>query len=412
MKKATVLSFAEAKQFILATIATMDRSHSRMVDLIDAANGYLAESIVSPINVPSFNNSAMDGYVIRQQDLEHSLPLPIAGSIFAGESNKINWPTNSCLRIMTGAAVPDDAYAVIMQEHVDIVDNTINFNRHAIKTGQNIRYIGENVKQGNEILSKGEKLTIAKLATLASLGIAKVKINQPIKVALLSTGNELTPLGQPLQNGNSIYDSNRFTLHLMLRTLGCDVIDLGIIKDDLTIIANTLQYAAKHADMIISSGGVSVGDADYTKQALDKIGEVSFWKIAIKPGKPFAFGHIGKALFCGLPGNPVSTLVTFYQLVRPLILSLNSQQQLSNPLTFNVKSNSNLKKSIGRMDFQRGYLYSNEQGELVVDSTGEQGSHITSSFNHANCFILLEKDRGNVKAGELVTVELFDNTLL
>ncbi len=412
MKKSVLLPFSEARESILATIKSKNYNAYHTVELIDAVNGYLAETILSPMNIPSFNNSAMDGYVVRKQDIDCAMTvLPIAGRLLAGEQKQINWPEKTCLRIMTGAAVPQDAYAVIMQEDVDITAHGIKFNTQTIKPGQNIRFIGESVKLGTEIFTKGEQLTIAKLATLATLGINQVNIFQPLRVAIFSTGDELTPIGQPLKTVNSIYDSNRFTLKLMLKALGCEVIDLGIVNDDLNLITNTLKQAANLADIVISSGGVSIGDADYIKQALEKIGQIHFWQIAMKPGKPFAFGHIDQSLFCGLPGNPVSSIVTFYQLVRPLILGLYGQTQQFKPLTFQVKTSNYLKKTIGRMDFQRGYLHNNEHGELVVSTTSQQGSHITTSFNQANCFILLEAERGNVQKGELVNVELFDKIL-
>lgn len=412
MKKSVLLPFSEARESILATIKSKNYNAYHTVELIDAVNGYLAETILSPMNIPSFNNSAMDGYVVRKQDIDCAITvLPIAGRLLAGEQKQINWPEKTCLRIMTGAAVPQDTYAVIMQEDVDITAHGIKFNTQTIKQGQNIRFIGESVKLGTEIFTKGEQLTIAKLATLATLGINQVNIFQPLRVAIFSTGDELTPIGQPLKTVNSIYDSNRFTLKLMLKALGCEVIDLGIVNDDLNLITNTLKQAANLADIVISSGGVSIGDADYIKQALEKIGQIHFWQIAMKPGKPFAFGHIDQSLFCGLPGNPVSSIVTFYQLVRPLILGLYGQTQQLKPLTFQVKTSNDLKKTIGRMDFQRGYLHNNEHGELVVSTTSQQGSHITTSFNQANCFILLEAERGNVQKGELVNVELFDKIL-
>lgn len=410
MTNSSFLLFSQAKDLILQTAKSIKCSQIESIKLSNAVNRINAKAITSPINVPSFNNSAMDGYVIRQADLANSHSLRVAGSVFAGQKQSVDWPQNSCLRIMTGAQVPDDSYAVIMQENVQRVDDHISFDASQIKAKQNIRYIGESVKAGSEIFSAGEKLTITKLTTLATLGINDVTVYQPLKVALFSTGDELTSIGEALTSPNSIYDSNRFTLSLMLKALGCEVIDFGIIKDDLTLITNTLKQAAEQANVVITSGGVSVGDADYTKMALEQIGEINFWKIAMKPGKPFAFGKIGNALFCGLPGNPVSALVTFDQLVRPLIAALHGRND-ETPL-FTLKTVSDLKKSVGRVDFQRGRIFSNNEGELVVESTGEQGSHITSSFNHANCFIVLEKDRGNIKQGERVTVEPFDSYLL
>lgn len=410
MINSTFLSFPAAKNLILQQIPSPVDEQLESIELHAAVNRIVAKAIISPMNIPSFNNSAMDGYVIRESDLNNSQTLPIAGSIFAGQQNHIDWPANTCLRIMTGAPVPKDAYAVIMQENVTKLDDAIQFDATKIKANQNIRYIGESVRSGEEVFTIGEKLTIPKLATLATLGINKITVFKPVKVAIFSTGDELTPIGNALPSANSIYDSNRFTIKLMLKALGCEVIDFGIIKDDLDLISQTLKQASLDADIVITSGGVSVGDADYTKMALAAMGEINFWKIAMKPGKPFAFGKMGKALFCGLPGNPVSALVTFYQLVRPLILGFSQQEVITN--TLSVKTTSNLKKTVGRLDFQRGYLHTNSANELVVSSAGDQGSHITSSFNHANCFIILEQDRGNVVVDEFVTVEMFDGCLI
>jgi molybdenum cofactor synthesis domain-containing protein len=406
-----LLTFQQAKQQIHQSASTIKSLHSEKVTLFDALERITAEPVISPINVPSFDNSAMDGYVVRLADLKQSKLLPLAGAIFAGDDiNNLNWPQGTCLRIMTGAPVPNDADAVVMQEQTEKSDLGIAFLGN-IKAGDNIRRIGEDVKKGAITVNKGTKLTIPILSTLATLGLSELVVFKKLKVAILSTGDELTPIGQPLSGNGAIYDSNRFTLKLLLTKLNCEVIDLGIIADDLTEIKKALITASSQADLVITSGGVSVGDADYTKVALEELGKINFWKIAMKPGKPFAFGKIGDALFCGLPGNPVSALVTFYQLVQPLILTLSGQQPTPTNLSFKVKTTNNLKKSIGRLDFQRGILQSNEYGELVVTTTAQQGSHITQSFNGANCFIVLEQDRGNVREGEMVNVELF-NTLL
>lgn len=406
-----LLSFEQAKQRLLHTALTTKPLAIEKVSLIDAMNRITAEPIISPINVPSFDNSAMDGYVVRRFDIEKSKVLPLAGTIFAGDDiSNLNWPKGTCLRIMTGAPVPNDADAVVMQEQTEITNSGILFLKD-IKEGNNIRHIGEDVKKNGEVFAKGKRLTIPTLSTLATLGLGQLSVFKKLKVALFSTGNELTPVGQPLSNTSAIYDSNSFTLKLLLTQLNCEIIDLGIIPDDPSQIKQTLMIASRQANLIITSGGVSVGDADHTKTALAEIGQINFWKIAMKPGKPFAFGRIGEALFCGLPGNPVSTLVTFYQLVQPLILALSGNVESSSNLSFKVKTVTDLKKSIGRLDFQRGILHINNNGELEVSTTGQQGSHLTQSFNHANCFIVLEQEQGNISKGEQVTVELF-NTLL
>lgn len=407
-----LLTFEQAKQKILQAAFTAKSLEHEKISLIQANDRITAEPIISPINVPSFDNSAMDGYAVRLSDIEKSKVLPQAGTIFAGdEISDLNWPKGTCLRIMTGAPVPIETDAIVMQEETKKTPTGILF-LSDIKIGNNIRRIGEDVKKDSITFPQGKRLTIPTLSTLATLGISELVVFKKLTVALFSTGNELTPIGQPLANSGCIYDSNRFTLQLLLTRLNCEIIDLGIIPDNPMKIKQALESASTQADLIITSGGVSVGDADYTKKALEELGEINFWKIAMKPGKPFAFGRIGKALFCGLPGNPVSTLVTFYQLVQPLILSLSGQIESSpTNLTFHVKAAVNLKKSVGRLDFQRGILQANSQGELEVIANRQQGSHITQSFNQADCFIVLEQDRGNVNKGEMVTVELF-NALL
>jgi len=406
-----LLTFEQAKKALLEAASLNHKPLTEKVTLLAALDRVTAEPVVSPINVPSFNNSAMDGYAVRLSDINQSKLLPLATTIFAGDDiSNLNWPIGTCLRIMTGAPVPDEAEAVVMQEQTESTPAGIKF-PYEIKSGSNIRYIGEDSKQGSVVVDKGTRLTIATLSSLATLGIAELTVFSKLKVAIFSTGNELFDIGNPLTNDSAIYDSNRFTLKLLLTQLNCQIIDLGIIADDPNLIKQSLETASKLADLVITSGGVSVGDADYTKKALAELGQINFWKIAMKPGKPFAFGKIGNALFCGLPGNPVSTLVTFYQLVQPLILALVGQSLTTNRMSFKVKTATNLKKSVGRLDFQRGRLQINTDGELEVVSTGQQGSHLTQSFNHANCFIVLEQDRGNVAKGELVTVELFNNLL-
>lgn len=406
-----LLTFEQAKKALLEAASLNHKPSTEKVTLLAALDRVTAEPVISPINVPSFNNSAMDGYAVRLSDINQSKLLPLATTIFAGDDiSNLNWPIGTCLRVMTGAPVPDEAEAVVMQEQTESTATGIKF-PYEIKSGSNIRYIGEDSKQGSVVVDKGTRLTIATLSNLATLGIAELTVFSKLKVAIFSTGDELSDIGNPLTNNSAIYDSNRFTLKLLLTQLNCQIIDLGIIADDPNLIKQSLETASKLADLVITSGGVSVGDADYTKTALAELGEINFWKIAIKPGKPFAFGKIGDALFCGLPGNPVSTLVTFYQLVQPLIVALSGQNLSNDTMSFKVKTATNLKKSVGRLDFQRGRLQINSDGELEVVSTGQQGSHLTQSFNHANCFIVLEQDRGNVAQGELVTVELFNSLL-
>ncbi|HDR2864793.1 molybdopterin molybdotransferase MoeA [Enterobacter sp. RHBSTW-00175] len=366
-----------------------------------------ARDIVSPLNVPGFDNSAMDGYAVRLADIQTGLALPVAGKAFAGQPFNGEWPAGSCIRIMTGAPVPAGCDAVVMQEETEQTDEGVRFTASA-RAGQNIRRAGEDITLGATVFSAGQKLTVAELPVLASLGIADIDVIRRVRVAVFSTGDELQLPGQPLQEGQ-IYDTNRLAVHLMLEQLGCEVVNLGIIPDDPEKLRAAFIEADKCADVVISSGGVSVGEADYTKTILEELGEIGFWKLAIKPGKPFAFGKLGRSWFCGLPGNPVSAALTFYQLVQPLLAKLSGNKASPLPVRLRARAATRLKKSPGRLDFQRGILARNADGELEVSTTGHQGSHIFSSFSQGNCFIVLESERGHVEAGEWVEVETFNH---
>lgn len=408
-----LLSLSEAREKMLAALPAPQACDAELLPLNQCANRVLATTLTSPISVPSFDNSAMDGYAVRVQDLAENNRLTVIGKAFAGKPFEGSLGAGECVRIMTGAMIPAGADAVVMQEETEVhEDNTVTF--HApVKIGQNIRYIGEDVNAGDVVLKAGSLLNVTSLPLLASLGIDKAPVFPRLKVAILSTGDELISVGQPSEVGK-IYDSNRFTVSLLLEKLHCEILDYGILPDDPTAFEKAFTEAQNAADVVITSGGVSVGEADFTKTVLEKLGEIGFWKIAMKPGKPFAFGKLKKAWFFGLPGNPVSALVTFYQLVQPALAKLSgvNAEKIAN-LTQNLTAiaATDLKKSVGRQDFQRGFYTLNAQGELEVRAVGKQGSHIFSAFYESNCFIVLEAERGNVKAGEKVTIQPFNHLL-
>jgi len=378
---AGLISLEEAQQKMLSQLTPVTDSLS--VPLAEAVGRITAKAVTSPIAVPPFDNSAMDGYAVRMADASSGQPLPVAGKAFAGAPFNGEWPQGSVIRIMTGAPVPAGCEAVVMQEQTETQGDAIMITA-PVRPGQNIRLIGDDIQPGTVVLEAGTRLGAAELPLLASLGIAQVSVLRKLRVAIFSTGDELQPVGEPLAEGQ-IYDTNRFAVSLMLHKLGCEVIDLGIIKDDPAALRAAFTEADRQADVVITTGGVSVGEADFTKTMLEELGAISFWKLAIKPGKPFAFGRLNSSWFCGLPGNPVSAAVTFYQLVQPLLATLTGQQKSALP--------------------------PRQKGELEVETTGMQGSHVFSSFAQANCFIVLERDRGNVEPGEWVEVEPF-NTLL
>ena len=381
---------------------------TEQLPLPQALDRILAEEISSPLSVPPFDNAAMDGYAVRLADLAAGTPLPVAGKAFAGQPYDGEWPAGHCIRIMTGAPVPAGTEAVVMQEETQAGNDGITFLTHPAP-GQNIRRRGEDMAQGSRVLASGLRLSPRELPLLASLGIASVSVRRPLKVAIFSTGDELKPLGTPLRHGD-IYDSNRYGVKAMLSRMGIDCLDLGIIPDDPAALRAAFLQADREADALITTGGVSVGEADFTKQLLEELGEIGFWKLAIKPGKPFAFGRLPHAWFFGLPGNPVSAMVTFDQLVQPALARL-AGQQFERPILLKATVTEPLKKSPGRLDFQRGILSAGPDG-LKVRSTGSQDSGVFSSLSRANCYIVLEQERGKVAAGETVTVEPFSGLLL
>ncbi|WP_282960461.1 molybdopterin molybdotransferase MoeA [Aeromonas popoffii] len=401
-----LLPLSDALQGMLDQLACC--CDTEQVPLPHALGRVLAADIASPLSVPPFDNAAMDGYAVRLADLATGTPLIMAGKAFAGQPYQGEWPAGHCVRIMTGAPVPEGTDAVVMQEETRADGDKIAFLVPPIP-GQNIRRRGEDIREGASVLSSGTRLTPRELPLLASLGIATMPVRRPLRVAIFSTGDELKPVGTPLAHGD-IYDSNRYGVKAMLARLGCECLDLGIIPDDPAQLRAAFQQADREADALITTGGVSVGEADFTKQLLEELGEIGFWKLAIKPGKPFAFGRLPNAWFFGLPGNPVSAMVTFDQLVQPALAKL-AGQQFERPLQLQAIASEPLKKAPGRLDFQRGILRLGPDG-LEVRSTGSQDSAVFSSLSRANCYIILERERGRVAAGETVTVEPFGGLLL
>ncbi|MBY5945960.1 molybdopterin molybdotransferase MoeA [Photobacterium rosenbergii] len=368
----------------------------------------LAEDICSPINVPPFANSAMDGYALRIEDLGNTDTLRMAGKSFAGIPYDGVCQPGECIRIMTGAQMPEGANTVIMQEETEVDGDNIRFTAK-VSHGENVRPIGDDVHQGDVVVAKGNRITAREMPLLASLGIATLPVYRRPVVAFFSTGDELRPVGEPLEAGQ-IYDSNRYGIRALLEKFGCDVMDLGIIPDSPEKLREAFDKATT-ADVLVTSGGVSVGEADYTKDILDEQGEIGFWKIAMKPGKPFAFGTIKNTWFCGLPGNPVSAMVTLYQLVQPMLAKLSGHSQYQAPQRLTAKATTVFKKRPGRADYQRGIYQINSEGQVEVATTGNQGSGAFSSMHQANCFVVLEQERGRVMPGEDVTIELFNHAM-
>jgi molybdopterin molybdotransferase len=381
------------------------------VPVRNALGRVLAEDILSPVNVPSHRNSAMDGWAMRGADLaaDREATLQEIGVAFAGKPFNGRVEAGQCVRIMTGGVVPAGADTVVMQERAKASGKSITF-AAGQKTGQNVREAGEDLKAGAVALRKGRIIRPAELGLVASLGLGEIATYRPLRVAFFSTGDELKSVGSQLGEGE-IYDSNRYTIHGMLTRLACEVLDMGVVRDDPASIERAFAEAAASADVVITSGGVSVGEADFVKSILGKLGEVVFWKIAMKPGRPLAYGKIGQAHFFGLPGNPVSVMVTFYQFVRDAMLVLMGAHPVEPVPTFTAKCTHRLRKAPGRTEFQRGILARAADGSLEVRPTGEQGSGILKSMSDANCFIILGDATGNVEPGTPVEVQLMEGVV-
>ena len=389
----------KAREAILACLTPIAQVET--VPIRNALGRVLAEDIVPRINVPAHDNSAMDGYAVRFSDLER--PLKEIGTALAGKPFHGKLGAGECVRIMTGAVMPQGADTVVIQEVVKKDGERISV-PPGQKKAQNVRYAGEDLKIGVAVLTPGMLLKPADIGLIASLGIGEVRVRRRLRVAFFATGDELASIGTPLKEGE-IYDSNRYTVHGMLARLGVEAIDMGVVRDDPAALEAAFRKASS-ADVVITTGGVSVGEADFIKQMMAKLGEVLFWKIAMRPGRPMAFGRIGNAFLFGLPGNPVAVMVTFYQFVRDALLHLSGRSDAPFPLLQAVAAES-MRKVPGRTEYQRGVIFK-DGPQWKVRTTGQQGSGVLRSMSEANCFIVLEHERGSIKAGEPVSVQLFE----
>ena len=382
-------------------------ARAERLDLAEALGKILAEDIVASIDVPAADNSAMDGYALDVTDpAMHVGGLYRVGDrIAAGYTGRPLTP-GTLTRIFTGAPIPAGANTVLIQENTRRVGDLVEILEMPTQA-DNVRPRGQDIDLGQTVLSMGRRLQPQDLGLIASVGVARVAVYEPLVVGLMSTGDELVEPSGAIGPGQ-IYNSNHYTLSGLIRRLGMTVIDLGLVADNADATQRALLRGAEEADCIISSGGVSVGEEDYVKAAVEELGGLDFWRIAIKPGKPLAFGNVAGVPFFGLPGNPVSALVTFHQLALLALIKLQNAEPI-NRTALKVRTTTELRKSPGRMDFQRGVLSLNEQGDNIVTSTGSQGSGILSSLATANCYIILPAKQGKVSAGELVTVEIFDD---
>ncbi|MES9969045.1 MAG: gephyrin-like molybdotransferase Glp [Candidatus Thiodiazotropha sp.] len=405
----STLTVTAAREAILTNITPIETC--LRLPLRDALNAVLAQEIVSPIDVPGHTNSAMDGYAMAGGDLpqREQRDFQLIGTAVAGTPFDQTCGEGECVRIMTGAPMPVGTDTVVMQEQARLVNESqvrITAGHHP---GQNVRLAGEDIAQGSVVLKPGRRLTPADLGILASLGFAEVSIRRRPRVAFFSTGDELRSIGEPLAAGE-VYDSNRYSLYGMLQKADVELLDLGVVGDDPDALQQAFLSAADAADMVITSGGVSVGEADYTKAILEQLGDMQFWKIAMKPGRPLAFGKLGNSNFFGLPGNPVAVMVTFYQFVLPALHYLATGSHYT-PFTLQASCGQNIRKKAGRYEFVRGLIQRQEDGSYRVDPIGRQGSGILTSMSRGNCFILLPEDCAGVERGEFVTVQPFETLL-
>ena len=389
-------------------------AHTETLALFDALDRVLAQDLVSPISVPPHDNSAMDGFAFDGAQLGSApLSLKVVGTALAGPAWQGDVRTGECLKIMTGAVLPAGLDTVVPQEltqlTVDSGGEAVQIPPGILQRGDNRRLRGEDLMQGEPAMKRGDRITPAALGLIASLGLAKVEVFRRLRVAYFSTGDEILSLGDKPREG-AVYDSNRYTVFGLLKRMGIEVIDMGVVRDDPAALKEAFSTAAFKADAIITSGGVSVGEADHTKAMMRELGDVAFWRIAMRPGRPMAVGRTGHAVLFGLPGNPVAVMVTFLAFVRPALLLMMGAISHASPM-LRATSLEPLRKKPGRTEFQRGIVIQDSRGSLTVRTTGNQGSGVLSSMVQANGLIVLHHDQGNVEIGDPVDVMMFDGAI-
>ncbi|MBS9943633.1 bifunctional molybdopterin-guanine dinucleotide biosynthesis adaptor protein MobB/molybdopterin molybdotransferase MoeA [Vibrio alginolyticus] len=393
------LSVIQGQEKILSLVNTVSEIEACKIE--NAYGRVLAEDIISPVNVPQYTNSAMDGYAIRSDDVDRD-SYQVVAEVMAGHTYDQPLEVGQAVKIMTGAPTPLNGDTVVMREQASQEGDKVTFNGANIKAGQNVRQAGEDLAIGSDVFTAGTRLASPEMGMIASLGFGEANVFRKLKVAVFSTGDEVQAPGTE-QKANSIYDSNRFTIMGMLEKLGCEILDFGILEDNEQLMIEALENASAQADVVMTSGGVSVGDADYIKLALDKLGQIDFWRINMRPGRPLAFGQINNKPFFGLPGNPVAVMVSFINFVEPALRKMQGEQGW-NPLKVNAIATENLRSRQGRTEFSRGVYELDETGRLTVRTTGKQGSGILRSMSEANCLIEISPAIDTVKAGESVTI--------
>lgn len=393
------LSVVQGQEKILSLVNTVSEIEACKIE--NAYGRVLAEHIISPVNVPQYTNSAMDGYAIRSDDVDRD-SYQVVAEVMAGHAYDQPLEVGQAVKIMTGAPTPLNGDTVVMREQASQEGDKVTFNGSNIKAGQNVRQAGEDLAIGSDVFTAGTRLASPEMGMIASLGFGEANVFRKLKVAVFSTGDEVQAPGTE-QKANSIYDSNRFTIMGMLEKLGCEILDFGILEDNEQLMIEALENASAQADVVMTSGGVSVGDADYIKLALDKLGQIDFWRINMRPGRPLAFGQINNKPFFGLPGNPVAVMVSFINFVEPALRKMQGEQGWK-PLKVNAIATENLRSRQGRTEFSRGIYELDNTGRLTVRTTGKQGSGILRSMSEANCLIEISPAIDTVKAGESVTI--------